>query len=402
VSGASIDHMISLTILIAALLVALTTYNNMFATAIDYDQNRQVATKAVDLMNTICLSPGNPTDWGRTTDSLLGFGLQDPEAGGYALSPYSLMRLGTSDSSGGSPIVYYPKTGLYYNNLNASYGHGVFTPLGDCVNYTTAAELLGINGTYGFSIDIAPTLDVNVSQVPDDDHLILQVEVSGSGLPLSYANLKYYLFPVNDLSVVPYSGVAQTDSTGQTLIEFSTIDEDKAFSFAVYANVGGVNGVGYYTKNTVESDLQYVVPIIQDYTEGEVILAHAWDIFEDDSLHAAVHVNATFFVLTSDFQLQEVDLDFTSVLLNYGTGQPYFTTQVPSNEVGLLVISYEKATNKVGTVILPWGVGTLGLSASFDIGSTPSGYDFVATELRQVTIDGISYQVKVSTWSLNG
>jgi hypothetical protein len=70
--------------------------------------------------------------------------------------------------------------------------------------------------------------------------------------------------------------------------------------------------------------------------------------------------------------------------------------------VGFLVISYEKATNKVGTVILPWGVGTLGVTASFDIGSAPSDYDFVATELRQVTIDGISYQVKVSTWSLNG
>ena len=401
-SGATIDHMISLTILIAALLIAMTTYNQMFATAVDYDQNRQVATKAADLMNTICLSPGTPTDWGRTTSSLLSFGLQDPEAGGYALSPYSIMRLGTSSSSGGSQIVYYPKMGLYYNNLSASYGHGVLTPLGDCVNYTDVAELLGVNGTYGFSIDIVPTLDVSVSQVPDDDNLILQVEVRGSGLPLSGANLKYYLFPVDDLSVVPYSGVAETDSVGQALIEFGTIDEDEAFSFTVYVSIGGVDGVGYYTKNTADSDFQYVVPFIQDYAEGEVILAHGWDIFEDGSLHSAVQVNATFFILTSDFQLQEVDLDFTPALLNYGEGQPYLTTQIPSNEVGFLVISYEKATNKVGTVILPWGVGTLGVTASFDIGSAPSDYDFVATELRQVTIDGISYQVKVSTWSLNG
>ena len=399
-AGASIDHMISLTILIAALLVAMTTYNQMFATAADYDQNRQVANKAVDLMNTICLSPGNPTNWGRTNSSLLGFGLQDPDAGGYALSPYSIMRLGTSDSSGGSPIVYYPKTNSYYNNLSASYGHGILTPLADLVNYTDAAELLGVNGTYGFSINIVPTLDVSVSQVPDDD-LILQIEVGGSGLPLSGANLNYHLFHLDGLSVVPHSGVAETDSHGQALIEFGTIDEDDAFSFTVYVRIGGVTGVGYYTKNTAGSDLPYVVPLIQDYTEGEVILAHAWDIFEDDSLHAAVHVNATFFVLTSDFQLQDVDLDFNSELLNYGTGKPYFTTQIPSNEVGLLVISYEKATNKVGTVILPWGVGTLGVSASFDVGSAPSDYDFVATELRQVTIDGISYHVKVSTWSLS-
>jgi len=98
-AGATIDHMISLTILIAALLVTMTIYNGMFSTAVDYDRNRQIANKAVDLMNTICLSPGNPTDWGATNDSVLGFGLQDPQAGGYALSPHSIMRLRTSNDS---------------------------------------------------------------------------------------------------------------------------------------------------------------------------------------------------------------------------------------------------------------------------------------------------------------
>jgi len=284
---------------------------------------------------------------------------------------------------------------------SSNYGHGVYTLLGDCVNYTDAAELLGINGTYGFSIDIIPTLEVNVSQVPDDDHLILEVDVKGSGLPLSGATLNYYLFHVDGLSVVPYSGVTQTDPSGQTLIEFGTIDENEAYSFTVYVSIGGVNGVGYYTQNTADSDLQYVVPLILDYDEGEIIIAHAWDIFDDPSIHAAVQVNATFFVLTSDFQFQEVDLGFTSELLNFGEGQPYFTIQIPSSEVGLLIITYEKATNKVGSVILPWGVGTLGVSASFAGGfGSSSGYDFVATELRQVTIDDISYQVKVSAWKL--
>lgn len=403
-TGATIDHMISVTILIAALLVAMMTFNGLFASAIDYDRNRQVANKAIDIMNTICLSPGSPTDWGETNDTLLGFGLQDPEAGGYVLSPYSIMRLKTSNSSGGSQIFEYPKTpGVFYNNLSASFGHGVFIPLGDCINYTDAAELLGINGTYGFSIDIAPTLNVDVKQAFGFGHLALNVTVRGSGLPLSGATLNYCLFHVGGLSVTPYSGVNQTDSFGQRLIEFEDIEEDEAFSFTVYVSIGGVNGVGYYTKNTAGSDLQYVVPLIQDYDEGVIILAHAWDIFEDASLHAAVEVNATFFVLTSDFRFQEVDLNFTSQILNYGTGKPFFTTQIPSSEVGLLIISYKKATGKVGSVILPWGVGALGVPASFaaSIGSS-SDYDFVATELRQVTIDGISYQVKVSAWSLSG
>ena len=155
--------------------------------------NRQVANKAVDIMNTICLSPGNPVDWGETNASVLGFGLQDPEAGGFALSPYSIMRLRTSNSSGGSQIVYYPKTGLFYNNISGNYGHGVLTPLGDTISYSDAAELLGVNGTYGFSIDFSPILEVNISQVPvspPENHLILKVDVSGSGLPIRWCTFE--------------------------------------------------------------------------------------------------------------------------------------------------------------------------------------------------------------------
>ena len=410
-AGASIDHMISLTILIAALLVAMTTYNQMFATAADYEQNRQVANKAVDLMNTICLSPGNPTDWGTTNSSLLGFGLQDPEAGGYALSPYSIMRLGTSNSSGGSQIVYYPKTGLYYNNLSANYGHGVLTPLGDCVTYTDAAELLGVNGTYGFGIDIAPTLDVSISQVPvspPQNHLILKVDVKGSGFPLSGATLNYNLFNVEKGSTYPsfvgYSGVNQTDPSGSALIEFDEVDESNdAYTFIVYVSIGGVTGNGYYTHNTVDDDLQLVIPLIQDYDQGTVIIAHSWDVNGAGNPPVPeVKYNATFFILTSDFQLQQVELVNSTGHLIYGEGNPYFVTQLPVSEVGFLLVSYKRDANRLGSVIMPWGVGTLGVSASFDSGSSPGGYDFVATELRQVTIDGISYQVKVSTWSLSG
>jgi hypothetical protein len=213
--------------------------------------------------------------------------------------------------------------------------------------------------------------------------------------------LNYCLFHVDDLSIVPYSGVTRTDPSGQKLIEFGAIGENEAFSFTVYVSIGGVTGVGYYTQNSADSDLQFVVPLIQDYDTGTIILAHAWDIFGDDSLHAEVQVDATFFVLTSDFQFQEVDLGFTPSNLNYG-GYPYLTTQIPSSEVGLLLITYKKATNKVGSVILPWGIGALGVHAFFGSSYGSGGYDFVATELRQVAVDGISYQVKVSTWSLRG
>ena len=395
-TGATIDHLISLTILIAALLVAMMTFNGLFASAIDYDRNRQIANKAIDITNTICLSPGNPPNWGQTNDTVSGFGLQDPKAGGYALSPYSIMRLNTASDD--SQLVYYGGTDTYYNNISTSYGHAILTPLGDCVNYTTAAELLGITGSYGFSVDITPTLDVTVSPV-NPEPLILNVNVTGSGLPLSGATLNYNLFHIDNTgpSVVVYSNVTQTDPSGSASISFDLGDHNPSYSFTVYVSLGGVNGVGYYTHNTA-GDLPFVLPLIQDFDDGKIIIAHNWDITGDDRVHATVFCNATFFILTSDFQLQEYPLNFEPALLNYGEFK-FFETQIPSSEVGLLVVSY-KATGKLGSIILPWGFSSLGASASYGSGLGSGGYDFVATELRQVKIDGVSYQVKVSTWSL--
>lgn len=405
-TGATIDHMISLTILIAALLVAMMTYNGLFASAIDYDRNRQVANKAIDITNTICLSPGSPIDWGETNETLLGFGLQDPNVGGYALSPYSIMRLNTA-SDDSQPVEYPEGSGVFYNNISTSDRHAMLTPIGDCVNYTTAAELLGVNGTYGFSVDITPTLNVIISPDPEASNLILNVAVSGSGLPLSGANLNYYLFHINKTDseddfpcVTAYSNVTQTELSGSVEIDFP-IAADSVYSFVVYVSLGGVTGVGNYANNAAD-DSEFIVPLIKDFNDDEmvnIILAHSWE-FLHPSGHATAHYNASFYTLTSDFQLQRLEIANSTGILNSGEGKPYNTTQLPSSETGLLVISY-MATGKLGSVIVPWGVGALGVPASFAAGiGSSSDYDFVATELRQVKIDGISYQVKVSAWSL--
>jgi hypothetical protein len=410
-AGASIDHMVSVIILIAALLITMLTFNNMFATATDYEKNRQVATKAIDLMNSICLSPGNPPNWGQTNDTVLAFGLQDPEVGGYALSSHSIMRLRTPNSSSGSQIVYYPKTGLYYNNLSGNYGHAIYTPLSACLNYSDIAELLGVNGTYGFGIDISPVIDVSVSQIPvsnPQDPLTLKVDVKGSGLPLSGATLDYCLFHVKSGSTYPtcppYSGVIQTDYSGSAVIEFEDVDgSGDAYTFIVYASLSGITGNGYYTHNTLDDDYQLVIPFIQDYDTGSVILAHSWDVNgAGDPPVPEIKYNATFFALTPDFQLQQFEIENNTGHLIYGEGNPYFTTQLPTSEVGFLLVSYKRDANRLGSVLLPWGVGALGFHASFGNDSDPSNYDFVATEVRQVTINGILYQVKVSTWSLKG
>jgi len=309
------------------------------------------------------------------------------------------MRLRTS-SNDSQLVEYPPDSGLFYNNISANYGHGIFSPVGDCLNYTAAAKMLGINGTYGFRIDIVPTLDVSVSQVATDP-LKLNVEVHGLGLPLSGATLNYHLFHVDKgegeyPSIMTYSDVEQTNSSGSVDIVFSDVTNDEpSYSFTVYVSLGGVTGVGYYTHNTIGSESQYIIPLIQDFAEADVkiIIAHNWD-----GVTPAVTYNATFFVLTSDFQLHPIQIDNSTGLL--GAENPYNTTEIRAYEVGLLVISYLTPEDDMGNAILPWGVGTLGVSISF--GGDPTGYSFVATELRQVSINDISYQVKVSTWSLSG
>ena len=403
-AGASIDHLASITVLVAALLLTMGIYNQMIASAIAYERNRQVAMKAVDLTETTCLSPGNPTDWGQSNSIPLGFGLQDPESAGYTLSPYSIMRLRTSLDS---QLVYYPKTGLYYNNASLGPGGSLLMPVGDCVNYTTATRLLGVNGSYGFQITIAPTLDVSVSQV-SASYLILKVEVRGPGLPPSGATLNYHMHQVvgNPDPDVPFpliltqSGVAQTDSAGSALIEFPSVDDsDDAYTFVVYAHLGGLNGVGYYSHDVLDDYPPFIIPFIENFKEGTIIIAHNWDVHDFGPPVPNVFYNATFFVLTEDFELRPVQIVNSTGQVNYGEGKPYNTTQVPASESGILFISYRWG-NRFGTVMVPWGISTLGVSATF--GGDPSGHMFVATELRQVIVNEIPYQVKLAVWSSKG
>jgi hypothetical protein len=399
-AGASIDHIISLTILIAALMIAMMSFNQMFSSAVIYETNTQVASKAVDIINTVCLSPGNPADWGATDDDVLGFGLQDPVVGGYALSPYSIMKLNTANSA--SELVYYDETGLFYNNISTKDGYAILTPLGNCVNYTTAAELLGITGHYGFSLDITPTLNVNVTQVGTNP-LRLNVQVYGSGMPLSGATLDYYLFHIIKIDSSDYpiinlepSGVALTDQSGSAELVFSNVTgNNPVYSFTVYARLSGLCGVGSKIRSNAAAD-NFVVPLIEDYDQGKIILAHSWDVL-DSGDEAAVHYSAAFYGLTSDFMLQQFEIENSIGLLNSGEGKPYITTQIPASEVGILVISYT-ARGDLGSIIVPWGVGALGVSASYSGGLGSGNSKFVATELRQVTVDGVSYQVKVSVW----
>jgi len=401
-TGVTIDHMVSLVLLITVLTVSMVAYSQIIGVAFSYQQNHQVSMKAAELANALLLSPGDPIDWGSSNRTPLAFGLQDSEAGGYSLDAFSLSRLLSPKA-----LVYYYKTGLWYSNNSLGGGGTLLVPMTNAINYTTAANLLGVNGSYAFRLTVTPTLNVSISEV-NLNPLRLKVETRGLGLVVRGATLNYFLYyaiPQGGQypSFQTFSGTSQTNSTGSTMLEFPSVDGSQyAYSMMVYAHLGGLSGVGYHSRESLTDNK--IVPFIEDFANRVVLLAHSWDVQNFPPPVAALHFNATFMSLSENFELREVPLISSSGfdnsgIVNYGEGYPYARVQIPTQSAGILIVAYRWGSS-LGIVMMPWGISSLGFTTTF--GGNLGGTDWVATELRQVTVNRISYQVNVAVWSIKG
>ena len=161
-SGVSIDHIVSIIIFLAAILLFVGLFGQIVQPAITYQQNQAVATKCSDLLDNMLLNPGSPSNWGKENSAPTSFGVQDPEFTQYQLSAFSLMRL----SSATGNLVEYDKTtpNIYYNELTSGSGAFLLTPNAQALNYSTALTLLGINGTYGFQLTLTPDITVSITR----------------------------------------------------------------------------------------------------------------------------------------------------------------------------------------------------------------------------------------------
>lgn len=252
-TGITIDHMVSFSIIIVVFMVSMTAFGQIIGAAVTYQQNHEVSMKAADLANTLLLNPGDPTYWGQSKSIPLAFGLQDSDTGGYSLNAFSLSRLSSSHS-----LVYYNKTGLWYSNN--SYGGGaLLVPSTNAVNYTTAAKLLGVEGSYAFQLTVTSTLKVSLFEL-NQNPLSMKVEVGGVAGGMGGATLNYFLYYAiprvgQSPLIKTLSGTAQTDATGSATLEFSTFDGSyHAYSVVVYARVGGLSGVGFRTHDTITNN----------------------------------------------------------------------------------------------------------------------------------------------------
>ena len=131
-ASAAVDHMISLTVFIVAILLFISVFSQNIQTAVVYESHRVLSTKTSDLLDTMMLTPGLPVNWGKTDGTPDCFGLQDPDYPQYKLSTFSLMRL----NSASNPQVYYPRTGTYYSNTSAGFGSYLLAPAAKVLNYS--------------------------------------------------------------------------------------------------------------------------------------------------------------------------------------------------------------------------------------------------------------------------
>ena len=398
--SSSIDHMVAVTIFIAATLIFIGLFNQTIQTAIVYQNHRAIATKSSDLLDTMLLSPGIPENWGQTNAAVTGFGLQDPEFTQYKISPYSLMRL---QSSIGTPI-YYNATEMYYSNITLGGRNFLLVPHSLALNYSTATKLLGIRETYGFQLSLTPIVNVTVEDVSSSSSLTLRVKADGLGFPLSQAMISYCLLKVESHGQSsPYYDVSfgsiTANNTGSVDITFTGVASGDSFAFIAYARKSGLLGVGYYERALDEE--QYVVPFVDSFEDGQILLAHSYNVHVDEHPESTVFYNATYVLMAEDYTLREMPISLGKEKLVYGHGsnQTYDAITIPTFNPGILVLTYN-TNNGTGVVMMPWGISTMSFPVVF--GGDPQGKEWVSTDIRQVTVGEVAYQAKLAVWSLQG
>jgi len=396
--SSTVDHMIAVTVFLAATLLFIGLFNQTIQTAVIYQRHRATATKASDLLDSMLLSPGIPVNWGQTDVDPTGFGLQDPEFTQYKISPYSLMRL---RSSVGDP-VYYNATGQYYSNVTMGDRNFMLVPYNLALEYSAVTRLMGINNSYGFQITLTPIVTVSIQETSESP-LTLKVTAAGIGFPLSYATISYCFLKVGVQGQSPNYDISfntvSADETGSVNINIDGVAAGDAYCLIVYARKGGLVGVGYYER--VDLSEKYVIPFVDSFEDGRVLLAHSYDVHLGEPPESAVFYNATFVLLTEDFTLREMPItqEKTQIVYGHGSDKTYENVTIPTHNPGILVVTYT-SNNKDGVVLMPWGLSSLAFPVTF--GGDPSQQEWVATDMRHVTVGGIAYQAKIALWSFEG
>jgi hypothetical protein len=402
-ASAAVDHMVSLIVFMAAIMIFIGIFSQNMQTGINYERHNALSIKTSDTLDNILLNPGLPQNWGRSDSATASFGLQDPDYSQYKLSSFSSMHLYSTQS----PIYY---NGISYSNTTAGFGGYLLAPSAKSLNYSVASKLLGINGTYGFQLTLTPTITVSIEKLSVAP-LRFSINVYGAGYPFANAPISYTLLSVNqDANDYPSyamtTGATTTDIAGSTQLNFpQIISEDQSYAIIVWSHLDGLRGMGYYVHDSASST-KTVTPLIDSFQNCTVLLVHGDSVGQYSQSHPAtsqLNYNASFFILAEDYSLRQVQLGaqstFGKLVYDSITEKDFASITLPDND-GILIVAYKSASGQYGLALMPWGLGSLAFPLTF--GGNPAGQEWVATDIRQVMIGGIAYQAQLSLWNLQG
>jgi len=399
--NSTVDHMVAVTMFLAAILLFIGLFNSTIQTAVTYQRNKATAHMASDLLDNMLLTPGIPITWGQNDILPTRFGVQDPEFTQYKISPFSLMRL----SSMSQTPVFYSKTGNDYSNITVGSNNFLLVSNNSILDYATTSQLLGVSQLYGFQLTLNPIITVSITESRAENPLRFTVNVQGTGFPLANAQVNYCFatiqpnggengYPTFDVEY----GVATANEIGEVILEFSDVtDGTVSYVLIAHANLNGLTGIGYHKR--VTSQNPYPIPFVDNLSEGRVLLAHSYDLNYSGS-PAAMKYNATFVILAEDYTFRQIPMENSAGNINSGVNGPDEVINIPSTSPGILIITYQKSATKLGTVMMPWGLSSLAFPITF--GGDPQNQEWVATDLRQILVGGIAYQAKIAVWSLEG
>jgi hypothetical protein len=402
-ANATVDHMLSLIVFISAIIVFIGLFSQTVQTGLTYQQHRSLATKTSDLLDTMLLNPGS-LNWEQNDNAPVCFGLQDPDFAQYTLNPFSLTRLASSNSQ---PVYHAGKS---YGNSSTGPGCSLLVASASSVNYSTVSKMLGISNTYGFQLSAVPLLTISTLKVSTGAPLKLQVNVAGTGFPLSNSSLSYSLLLVNqDANQYPsysmISGKTTADQAGTKILTFSGVNgESQSYAFVVYAYLDGLTGIGCYV-NVPVSFAKSAVPMVDSFQSRTITIAHSESLNQSSvpPSPSQLNYNATFFILGEDYTLRQIHLDSPNaqgkVVYGSGTDPDSASLTLPAN-YGVVVVTYKDTAGHFGVTLMPWGASSMAFPVIF--GANPIGQEWITTDLRQVIIGGIAYQAKLELWNIAG
>jgi hypothetical protein len=392
-SGVSVDHVVSVIVLLAAIVLFVGLFDQTLTAAVNYQYNTTTAKECDNLIDEILLTNAPPLSGAPSW-----FGMQDSSLATYNLDPFALMRL---DSIAEAPISYQ-KTGQTYSAITTSPENYLLYPYSDMITYSTALGLLGLQSTYGFQLSLTPTVNVAITEVSTSP-LKFSLTAKGTGFILADATVNSLLVPISlngncPKFETPQSQTNTTSVSGQAYVSFNNFypNQDSTFAFVAFVYLDGIAGIGYYVNSPVGS--QSIIPFLDPLSTMSVTLANSNDVQLTSANAVSMNYNTTFIFESGNYAFEENSLasSYSSGSVTSGPGNSPVSLSMSSYTPGILVIAYQNTGNN-GVVLMPWGFSSIGFSLRF--GGTPINQGWVATDIRQVEINSVSYQATLSLWS---